>query len=129
MAASAMIRSKSSDRGRRSFGFNVIGHISGNLGLGVSARHLIALLLKKGYPVATLDLDPAIGRARHDLSLDAYAVKSPSDLPCGNLSVLAIASLPSFFLRPPAVAGSNELLRPGSDYWLVDDRLNVALVW
>ena len=114
----------------RPFGFNVIGYLSGNLGLGVSARHVTALLLEKGYPVATLDLDPLSGRARHDLSLDAYAVKSPSDLPYGvNFSILGIPSLPSFFLRPPAVVGCKATLRPGSDYWLGGDRLNVALVW
>jgi glycosyltransferase involved in cell wall biosynthesis len=114
----------------RPFGFNVIGYISGNLGLGVSARHLTALLLEKGYQVATLDLDPTMGRARHDLSLDAYAVQSPEDLPYGiNLTVLAIPSLPSFFLNPPTIVGGKATLQPGSRYWLADDRLNVAVVW
>ena len=71
-----------------------------------------------------------MGRARHDLSLDAYSVKTPTDLPYGiNLSVLAIPSFPSFFLRPPVVVGGIESLRAGSDYWLADDRLNVAFVW
>src|ERR1700681_1085726 len=110
----------------RPFGFNVIGYLSGNLGLGGSARHLTTLLLEKGYPVAVLDLDPGIGRGRHDLSFDAYSVKSPRDLPYAiNLAVLAIPSLPSYFLDPPTVLGSNESLQPGSQYWFADGRLNV----
>ncbi len=52
------------------------------------------------------------------------------DLPYDiNLAVLAIPSLPSFFIDPPAVLGSNESLQPGSHYWLADNRLNVAVVW
>src|ERR1700730_17657181 len=112
------------------FGFNVIGYLSGNLGLGVSARHLTSLLRDKGYPIAILDLDPRARRPRHDLSFDSYSVKSPTDLPYAiNLAVLAIPSLPSFFLDPPTVLESNESLQPGSHYWLADDRLNVAVVW
>ena len=120
----------SAKRDRRPFGFNVIGYISGNLGIGVSARHLTALLLENHYPVATLDLDPAMGRAGHDLSFDAYSVESPADLPYGiNLSVLAVPSLPSFFLHPPMVVGRTDSPRRGCDYWLSDDSLNVAFVW
>ena len=112
------------------FGFNVIGYVSSNSGLGVSARHIAKLLLDKGYPIAILDLDPSGGRGRQDLSFDAYSVKSPAELPFGvNLAVLAIPSLPSFFLDAPAVLGSNEALRPGLEYWLAGDRLNVAVAW
>lgn len=128
--ASADLQSRSVDHDRKPFGFNVIGYLSGNLGQGVSARHLTALLIDKGYPVAILDIDPGAGRGRHDLGLDTYAVKSPADLPYGiNLAVLAVPSLPAFLLDPPKVLGGNESLQPGFKYWLADDRLNVAVVW
>jgi glycosyltransferase involved in cell wall biosynthesis len=112
------------------FGFNVIGYLSGNLGLGVSARHLTSLLLDNGHPVAVLDMDPGIGRGGHDLSFDAYKVKSPEALPYGiNLAVLAIPSLPSYFLDPPTVLDGGKSSQPGADYWLAEDRLNAAVVW
>ena len=103
---------------RRPFGFNVIGYVSSNSGLGVSARHITKLLLDKCCPVAILDLEPGKGRGRHDLTFDAYSVKSPQDLPYAiNLVVLAIPSLPLFFLNPPTVLGQNDdSLQPGSDY-------------
>ena len=115
---------------RAPFGFNVIGYVSGNLGLGVSARHLTSLLLDRGYPVAVLDLDPGMGRGRRDLRFDAYTVKSPNDLPYSiNLAVLAVPSLPDFFLEPPLMLDSTESLQPGFTYWHAKHRLNVAVVW
>ena len=118
------------DLTRRPFGFNVIGYVSSNTGLGVSARQITKLLLDKSCPIAILDMDPGQGRGRHDLSFDSYTVKTPEDVPYAiNLAVLAVPSLPSFFLHPPAILGSDDVLQPGSNYWLADDRLNVAFVW
>ena len=123
-------QSSSTPHGRGRFGFNVIGNVSGNLGLGVSARHLTALLIEKGHPVSILDLDPGLGRGRQDLAFDNYSVKSPDDLPYAiNLAVIAVASAPAHFLTPPPVLGGNESLQPGAHYWLADGRLNVAVVW
>ena len=118
------------DLTRRPFGFNVIGYVSSNSGLGVSARQITKLLLDKSCPIAILDIEPGQGRGRHDLSFDSYTVKTPEDLPYAlNLAVLAAPSLPSFFLHPPTILGSDDVLQPGSNYWLADDRLNVAFVW
>jgi glycosyltransferase involved in cell wall biosynthesis len=75
-------------------GFNVIGHITGNLGLGVLARNVLRTLVTLGYPVAALDVDPGLGRGKHDLSLEGLSVKAPDDLPYGiNLFVLPAPSL------------------------------------
>jgi glycosyltransferase involved in cell wall biosynthesis len=63
-----------------SVGFNVIGHLSGNLGLGVTARQIAKLILSKDLPLAVLDLDPGGGRGGHDQSFDDYAVRSPENL-------------------------------------------------
>ena len=111
-------------------GVNVIGYVSSNSGLGVSARQITKLLLDKGYPIAVLDLEPGAGRGRHDLSFDSYAVGSGEDLRYGiNLVVLAVPSLPSFFLEPPAVLPGHNSSLPGFEYWLDGARLNVAVVW
>lgn len=62
-------------------GFNVIGHISGNLGLGVAARNLVELIVTKGYSVATYDLDPGKGRHGHDDTFSHLAVALIDELP------------------------------------------------
>ncbi len=75
-------------------GFNVIGHITGNLGLGVLARNVLRTLVTLGYPVAAFDVDPGLGRGRHDLSLEGLSFKAPDELPYGiNLFVLPAPSL------------------------------------
>ncbi len=98
-------------------GFNVIGYVSANVGLGVSARHVIRLLIDRGFPVAIFDMDPGLHRTGHDQSFSAYTVASPEDLPYSiNLVFLFIPQLPTFLLDPPP-----KVLRR--------DRLNVAFVW
>ena len=42
----------------QAFGFNVIGNISANTGLGVHARHLVTLILDKGFPGKALRHGP-----------------------------------------------------------------------
>lgn len=73
-------------------GMNVIGHVSGNLGLGVFARQVVEALVAAGVPVAIVDIDPGQGRGRHDLRF-------------ADLHVADIAALPyeiNLFLLPPA---------------------------
>lgn len=62
------------------FGINVVGHVSGNLGLGVLARHVLDLLLSRGLPVSILDIDPRLGRGGHDRRFDGLTVESVNDL-------------------------------------------------
>lgn len=47
-------------------GFNVIGHITGNMGLAVAARNTVRALESRGVPFALFDVDPGYGRGgRH----------------------------------------------------------------
>ena len=48
-------------RAAKPFGFNVIGYVSGDLGLGVAARNTIDALLRRGEPVSAVDLVPPQG--------------------------------------------------------------------
>src|ERR1700732_4219506 len=83
----------------RPFGFNVIGHISANVGVGIVARDAIRLMLQKGYPVATFDIDPGRGRSGHETAYAKLAVQSIDDLPYGiSLIILSITSLPDIIL-------------------------------
>ena len=58
----------------RSMGFNVVGYISGNSGMGVAARSYIKLLLKAGHKVSCLDVSPGYERGSPDLSCDGLVV-------------------------------------------------------
>lgn len=100
------------------FGFNVIGHVSGNLGLGVLARHIVNLLLSRRCPVRILDIDPTMGRGGHDQSFAAHTVASVHDLTYSvTLLILPPISIVEF-LRDRRNRGL--LLRP--------DGLNAALI-
>src|SRR5205085_8385393 len=64
-------------------GFNIIGYLSSNAGLGVSARHLADVLLRNGHPVAGVDIDPnpALAKHGHDQSLVDHTVSTIEALP------------------------------------------------
>ena len=62
------------------FGVNVIGHVSGNLGLGVLARHVVSVLASRGCPVRILDIDPQMGRGGHDRRFAEHSVASVDEL-------------------------------------------------
>ena len=101
---------------RRPFGVNVIGYVSANIGVAVSARHLIQLLLDRNCPVAIFDMDPGLGRGKHDLTFDTFAFKRIEDLPYSiNLVILPAATLPHFFLH--VLPSSSEGLNVGLIYW------------
>lgn len=99
------------------FGFNVIGFVSGNLGLGVSARNIIAALLAKQFPVAVFDLDPGEGRGGSDTRYSHLAVRWPQELPYDvNLLVFPMELVGPLVLNAPEI-----FARP--------DRINVACTW
>jgi glycosyltransferase involved in cell wall biosynthesis len=81
----------------RAFGFNVIGHVSGNLGLGVTARSIVQLLLDSDFQVAVLDVDPGLGRQNYDGRFKSITVRSEEELPFTiNLFVLALPTIVEF---------------------------------
>jgi glycosyltransferase involved in cell wall biosynthesis len=68
--------------------------VSGNLGLGVTARQVAALILSKGFPLAVLDIDPGAGRGDFDHSFHEHLVSTAEALPHSiNLFVLSPGSL------------------------------------
>jgi glycosyltransferase involved in cell wall biosynthesis len=106
------------DRNHRAVGFNVIGHVSGNLGLGVTARLFLKLLLEKGFPVAVLDIDPGHGRWKHDLSFEALAVSDVADLRYPiNLFILSPLSLQMILPRLRAVILQEARINVGLPQW------------
>lgn len=59
-------------------GFNVIGFLSANLGLGSAARTTVRLLLESGFPVSIIDIDAQFGRSGHDTTYN-YLKSRPGD--------------------------------------------------
>ncbi len=101
----------------RPFGFNVIGYVSGNLGIGVAARNLVELIIENGFPVAIYDMNPGGGRGGYDGRFDRFCVERVENLPyAANL----------FVLPPPALGAIVQ------DHWMSiskGDCLNAALVF
>jgi glycosyltransferase involved in cell wall biosynthesis len=94
----------------RPFGFNVIGPVSANVGLGVTARNIAGVLRRRGYPLAILDIDPGRGRGGHDSTYESFMVKTAADLPYAvNLSILSLTALPDFIVDRPALLGRDTL--------------------
>lgn len=104
---------------RRPFGFNIVGHVSANLGLGVAARHLIHLILTRGFPVSILDIEAGRGRDRQDLTFQAYTVLSARDLPYAVNLLL---------LPPETILGGFAQDSEHRSLLLRDDALNVGII-
>jgi glycosyltransferase involved in cell wall biosynthesis len=84
----------------RPFGFNIVGPISANAGVGVAARDAIRRILAKGYQVATIDIDPGRGRGGHDTIWRALPAASVDDPPYGvTLAILSITALPDIIIE------------------------------
>ena len=76
------------------FGFNIIGFVTANLGLGVALRNTAAILEHIGFPFCVLDIDPGGNRTGHDFSLQSHCAQIGKPLPY---------PVNIFFMNPPAV--------------------------
>lgn len=97
-----------------SFGVNVIGYVTGNLGLGVATRNTITMLLKRGVPTMLTDVDPGGGRIGHDLTFYKMCQhqEGPTPFP-----------LTIFHLNPPVIADGLWMKKS----WSKDGRVNAAV--
>lgn len=96
-----------------SLGVNVIAHVSGNLGLGVTARSVVRTLIERGCTVSILDLDPGLGRGGHDKTYQNHMVASADLLP---------HEVNLFVLPPTAIA----MLRQNASQLFSRAALNMA---
>lgn len=84
------------------FGINVIGYLSSNVSLGITARHFTRLLLDKGVPVSIYDIN--YNRAPNAVSSEFQSLMVPSgnDLPYSvNFLFVANWQLSELLLWPP----------------------------
>ncbi len=99
------------------FGINVIGYVSSNLSLGITARHFIKLFLEKGIPVSVYDIDYHRAPNARSTEYENLTILPGTELPYSiNLFFIALRYLPNLFLHPlPGVFSSY--------------RINVGLIW
>jgi len=97
-------------------GINIIGHVSGNLGLGTISRHLIAGLLQRGVPVKILDIDPGLNRGGHDHCFSEYYADSVEEL----------EHPINLFILPPETISN---IKQGVPELFTEDKLLAASVW
>jgi len=97
-------------------GINVIGHVTGNLGLGVAARNTLFALSRSGEPFEAVDVDPGGGRGGHEATYEAN-MRDPAQAAYGiNL----------FQLNPPDIACMVQATSPPP--WLsLADRTNAVV--
>lgn len=75
-------------------GYNVIGYVTANLGLGAAARNTLARLLDRGADVRATDIDPGAGRSGTDTTYARLVATTPPERP---------AAINIFHLNPPEV--------------------------
>jgi glycosyltransferase involved in cell wall biosynthesis len=99
-------------------GFNVIGHVSSNLGLGVTARCVVRLLRSRGHPVAIWDVDPGLSRRGDDRTFVSETLSSGARLPYRvNLFVLHPPSLIDLLGKNPWLLMQSDCFNVGFCPW------------
>ncbi len=102
----------------RPFGFNVIGHISGNLGLGVAARSVARAIVERGFPLAVHDLDDRGARGGRDATFDRFAVREVARLPYAvNLLVVGALTVRRLLEQHETLARHDGALNAAACFW------------
>ncbi len=101
----------------RPFGINVIGYVSSNVSLGITARQFIKLFQEKGVPVAVHDIDFGRSESGRDFEFQPLVIPAGSELPYSvNMFFVALYQLSPLLLKSSPDIFSGE-------------RLNVGLIW
>ncbi len=99
---------------RRSPGINLVGYVTGALGLGVAARNTLAMLASSGRPFTAVDIDPGGGRQGADLAWQ-WALADPPAAP---------HAVNWFHMNPPELAA---LLASDRGWLVTRSRTNVCV--
>ena len=86
----------SSVTARPELGYNVIGYVTANLGLGVAARNTVSRLLERGADVRVIDIDPGHGRQGAEQTYASLTAVKPLPSPAVNV----------FHFNPPEVVAA-----------------------
>lgn len=103
---------------KASFAINIVGHVSGNLGLGVLARDITKALCDRQIPIAIFDVDPGAGRWKYDRRFEAYEAQDVDALPYNvTLFMLSPPTLAEFVLAHPGLMLRNGVLNIAHTMW------------
>ncbi len=101
----------------QTFGINLIGNLTGGIGLSAASRAIANLLKLKEVPFSVYNVPYAWGSSDDDPKYADHVVTDPEQLVYPiNLYVLPIALLPSFFNDNPAFL-ANECLQIINVWW------------
>lgn len=100
----------------QTFGINLIGSLSGSIGLGVTTRAIASLLQAKEVPFSIYDVPHGWGKPQDEPKFKSHVVSEPEQLhhPI-NLYVLPLSEITSFFKNHPAI--------------LAGERFHIANIW
>jgi glycosyltransferase involved in cell wall biosynthesis len=99
-------------------GFNVIGFISANLGLGAAARTTVRLLLENKQPVSVVEVNPGFGRTGKDLSFEHLKQPGGKSAPYSiNLIHINPPEFESLFSKQPPWLFDKEKLNVIIPFW------------
>lgn len=99
---------------RTPFGVNIIGYVTGNLGLGVATRNTIRMLKGLGVPIALTDVDPGSNRIGSDATYASLLDETGEPAP---------HPITIFHMNPPALAEQAWLHRA----WVNSDRITACV--
>lgn len=119
--ANAPVTRRVSSEGERPFGYNVIGHLGSNLGLGVAARNVARLIAARGLPLAVLDVpigDKRLIDAAERGEFDAHRVADFEALPYSiNLFVVGFDRLRRMWDENPEQFRRDDVLNAAMSFW------------
>ena len=102
----------------RPFGFNLVGHVTANLGLAVVARSIAGVIRANGFPLAAYDVPAGHGRERADLTYAEFVVAEPQALPYAvNLFVLGGNSMRVLIEEDQNVFFNNGFFNVAASFW------------
>ncbi len=102
----------------RPFGFNLVGYVSGNLGLGVAARSVARTIVGRGFPLAVHDLDDRGARRGRDVGYGRYAVADLASMPYAvNLFVVGALTIRRLLEQHPWLARREGALNAAACFW------------
>ncbi|MCP4004271.1 MAG: glycosyltransferase [bacterium] len=104
-----------SSAGPSELGFNVFGFLSGNLGLGVSARQIVRLLRESGHRVCPVDIKVGGGRADH-VPFSARSLEEQTPWPV-NLFILNPSDLSLVLPNPPQAIRCQDRVNVCLPFW------------
>lgn len=106
----------------QTFGINLIGYASANMGLGHTTREFARIILDRGVPLSIFDVDAGHGRSNYDFSFGPY-INQTRFTPkyCVNLAIGGAEVLPHWMIDSLSCSGAEACLNAAFFWWELPD--------